>query len=63
MNEFEEEIQRLVEELPDEARELTKHVLDQELRSRFGDRSQLPATFATTALKAAKAANAKEATA
>lgn len=53
MKEFEERIATLSSEMPKNARDMARHVLDLELRNRFTDRSQLPANFADKALKAA----------
>lgn len=57
MNEFQEEMRELAAGLSEDGRELTRHVLGLELKNRFGERSQLPASFAEKALKTVKAAS------
>jgi hypothetical protein len=54
MIEFEEKMAALGAALSAEGKALTRQVLDLELRSRFGDRTQLPEEFASRALKAVK---------
>ena len=51
---FEDRMAELGTSLSPDARNLVKTVLQQELQNRFSDRSQLPASFATKALKVAK---------
>ncbi len=57
MTEFEQKMAELGDALSEEAKALTRQVLDLELRSRFNlsNRSQLPEEFASRALKAVKA--------
>lgn len=55
MIEFEEKMAALGAALSEDGRSLTRQVLDQELRARFGDRTQLPEDFAARALKTIKA--------
>lgn len=56
--EFEEKMAALGAGLSEDGRSLTRQVLDQELRARFGDRTQLPEDFAARALRTIKARSA-----
>jgi hypothetical protein len=62
LNEFEEKMAAIGTGLSEEARSLTRQVLDLELRTRFGDRTQLPEEFAARALKVVKARTGTEST-
>ena len=55
MNEFEQKMSALSTNLSSDAKSLTRHVLDLELRNRFTDRTQLSEEFASKALKIVKA--------
>ena len=54
MSEFEDRMKKLGEGLSPEAKAVVKQVLTAEHKRRFGSREELPETFATAALKAAK---------
>ena len=54
MSEFEDRMKKLAEGLSPEAKTVVKQVLTAEHKRRFSNRTELPETFATAALKAAK---------
>lgn len=54
MSEFEERMKKLAEDLSPAAKTLVKQVLVLEHKRRFANRSELPETFANSALKLAK---------
>ena len=54
MSEFEERMKKFAEDLSPAAKQLVKQVLVLEHKRRFSNRSELPETFANSALKLAK---------
>lgn len=51
MTDFEKRMKELAESLSPEAKFLVKHILEREHRLRFGDRAELPESYALEALR------------
>gem|GEM_PF-4936981 len=60
MSAFQDQMRQIAEGLSPEAKDVVKQVLASEHKQRFGNRADLPESYATWALKAAKMAEEAE---